>query len=125
MPSPNTLALTDNRSGHARVRCDHTKKTLVAAPAANHLRVVDALWITSVHANVVGEVTVYIRDDTASPTDDFVFENQRRIPLKTKLNILDGRSLYLNEGESLVVQGNVDEVGVNVVNATAPYSDCQ
>lgn len=115
----NLLSLTTVNADTATLECTASYQQLLAAPATNHVRVVDAIFCSNVHENVVGSVSIILRDDSGSPTIDFLFLNQKRLAVKDKVNVLDGRSLYLREGISVWVKANQ----ANNVNVSAPFSD--
>ena len=115
MANPNLLALTSIKNDTAILEVTTSAADLIAAVATNHAFLVEAIFAANIHATVVGWISVIHK---RSGTDHYI-TYQQRIPLKTTINVLLGKSLYLFEGDSLRVLANAS----SNVTAEAPYSD--
>lgn len=102
MSAPNVLALTTIVADTAYLAATNTETDLIGAVATGHVYNVGAIFAANVHASVVGWVSVWLKK---SGTEHQI-ANQTRIPVKTTINILLGKSVYLAEGDSIRVQAN-------------------
>lgn len=115
MAAPNLLALTTWKAYTARLAATNTMTDLIAAATTGHVYSVNAVYAANVHSSVRGWVTlVHKRSGT-----ELIIANQTPVGVHQTLNLLLGRSINLEEGDSLRVQANASS---NVV-VFAPYDD--
>ena len=116
MSAPNLASSGATVNGKtAHLAATNTEADLIAAIATGHCARVEAVYAANIHASVVGWVSLWHK---AGGTE-YHLANQMTIPLNATLNILDGRILYLEEGDSLRVQANAS----SNVDVNAPYED--
>ena len=115
MAAPNLLALTTVNIDTAILEVTDSTTDLIAAVATGHAINVEAVFCANIHASVVGWITVIHKK---GGTEHKVV-NQLRVPVKTTLNALLGKPLYLAEGDSLRVVANAS----NNIACFAPYSN--
>src|SRR5450759_4216939 len=99
MAAPNLLALTTVHADTAILPATNSETDLLAAIATNHVGNIEAIYCANIHATVVGWITVIHKKGGT----DYTIAYQTRIPVKTTINVLLGKPLYLAEGDSLRV----------------------
>lgn len=115
MAAPNLRSLTTVVIKTAILEATNTMTDLIAAVASDHATNVEAVFASNIHASVAGWVTlVHKRSGT-----EHIIANQQRVNTKQTLNLLLGKSIYLEEGDSLRVQANAS----SNICVEAPYSD--
>lgn len=115
MTTPNLLSLTTVTVDTAHLDATNTAADLIAAVTTNHAIKVEAIYATNVHATAIGWVSVWHRVGGV----DKPIALQERVPLRSKINVLIGGPLYLDEGDSLKVEANAS----NNVHVAAPFAD--
>lgn len=115
MASPNVKSLTTVLVDTAHLDATATPADLIAAVASGHARKVEAIYATNVHASTIGTISVWHRVGST----DHPIALEERIPLRSKVNVLIGGPLYLDEGDSIKVQANQSAN----VHVSAPYVD--
>ena len=114
MATPNLLALVTVNIATATLAATASEQDLFDAVATGKAVAVDAIYCANSHATATGWVTVVYRKALV----DYTITFQQRIQVKTTINVLLGRPLYLEEGDSVKVTANA----VSNVHVTAPYS---
>jgi len=82
--------------------------------AADHARKIDAIYASNI-GTTLGWVSVWFRQAGV----DYPLTLEERVSLKTKINVLLGGPLHMDEGDSLKVQANAN----TSINILAPYAD--
>jgi len=114
MAAPNLLALATVYIDTAVLAATATETDLIAAVATGKAVSVEAIYCANIHATDSGWVTVILTKTAVNRTITY----QQRIQVKTTINPLLGRPLYLAEGDSLRITANA----ASNVYVTAPYS---
>jgi hypothetical protein len=104
MAAPNLLALTSLKVDTAILMATTSETDLIPAITTNFIGNVDAVFAANIHPTVVGWCTLIHKKGGV----DYTFANQTRIPVKTTVNLLLGKPLYLAEGDSLRVIANAN-----------------
>lgn len=115
MAAPNLLALTTIKAQTAILEATTSETDLIAAVTTSHAYNVEAIYCSNIHATVVGWVTVIHKQAGT----DHQIAHQTRIPVKTTINALYGKPLYLAEGDSIRIIANQ----ASNVAVFAPYTD--
>ena len=115
MANPNLLALTSIKNDNAILEATNTETDLIGTVATGHTFLVEAVYAANIHATVVGWATLILKRSST----DHIQTYQMRLPLKTTINLLLGKSLFMFEGDSLRVIANAS----SNVTIIAPYSD--
>ena len=82
--------------------------------ATDHARKIEAIYASNISTTLVW-ISVWHRRGGV----DFPLTLEERVSLKTKINVLIGGPLYMDEGDSLKVQANAN----SSVNLLIPYAD--
>jgi hypothetical protein len=114
MAAPNLLALTSVKVDTAILNATTTETDLISAITTNFIGNVDAVFAANIHPTVVGWCTLIHKKGGV----DYIICYQTRIPVKTTVNLLLGKPLYLAEGDSLRVIANAS----SNINVFAPRS---
>lgn len=114
MAAPNVLALTDTKGKTAHLALTGSAADIIAAVTTGHVYHVQAIYC----CNKTGAPhPVSIFHKAGGTSYDIV--TSVVVPANSMLNALDGKVLWLEEGDSLT--GNSDATTQIVVNA--PYED--
>src|SRR5690242_6533907 len=113
MAAPNLLSLTTINGKTAHLAATNTETDLIAAVTTSHVVHVQAVWAANIHASTVGWVSMWHK---AGGTE-YQMANQITVPLNAAINLLDGKELYLEEGDSLRIQVNAS----SNISVNAPY----
>lgn len=116
MAAPNLASATAVVNGKTAVlAATNTEADLIAAVATGHCARVEAVYASNIHASTVGWVTLsHKRSGTT-----YRITYQLSVPLTASFNLLGGRILYLDEGDSLRVQSNAS----SNIEVVATYED--
>lgn len=82
--------------------------------ASDHARKLDAIYASNI-GSTLGWISVWHRKGGV----DYPLTLEERVSLKTKINVLIGGPLYMDEGDSIKVQANAN----SNVNLLIPYAD--
>ena len=115
MAAPNLLALTNWAGKTAILEGTNTMTDLIAAVATGHEMNVTAVYAGNVHASVRGWATLVLKRSGT----EHIIANETPVPVHGTINLLLGRSINLEEGDSLRVQANAS----SNVCFFAPYDD--
>lgn len=115
MAAPNLLSLTTWNVKTARLSVTTSLTDLIAAVTSNHAVSVNALYAANVHTSVRGWISVVHKRSSVEKYIAF----QTPVGVRQTINILLGRTLVLEEGDSLMVVANA----ASNIDAFAPYDD--
>jgi hypothetical protein len=118
MAAPNLASSTSTVTGKTAVLAATNTMTAVLANAAASGTCcrVEAVYASNIHATLAGWVTVTHFRSSA----DVRICYQLPVPLNGSFNLLGGRILYLEEGDSLRVQANAS----SYIEVVVPYELC-
>lgn len=119
MSAPNLKSLTTVNIDTAYGYALDTQTDLIPAVTTGHALSVEAIYVTNKHATSSGAISVIHRHGGASPVDDVYLATNRTISIKTMVNLLGGKPVYLAEGDSLVMVASAP----SIFDVEAPYSD--
>ncbi len=116
MAAPNLKALTTLNIKSAVLNPTNTMTDIIPAVTANHAYQVDAVYACNIHASERGWITlVYKKGGT-----EYKLQNQfAGIATHQMVNLLPGKPLYMEDGDSLRVQANAS----SNFTVIASYSD--
>jgi hypothetical protein len=114
MSAPNLLGLTTVLGQTGHLACTNSMSTVVGATATNHLIRVEAVYAT----NITSSPHIVSCNHVHSSTN-YQIAYQMTVPANATINLLDGKPLYLEEGDTL--QCDSDASSQIVINA--PYED--
>jgi len=115
MAAPNLASATATVNGKtAHLALTNSASDIIAAVATGHCFRVEAVFCANKTA-AAHPVTVYHKASATS----YEIAYQMSVPGNATINVLDGKILYLEEGDSLT---GLSDASTQIV-ATAPYED--
>lgn len=116
MAAPNIAGSSPTVNGKTAVLAvTNTEADVIAAVATGHCARVEAVFASNIHASTTGWVSLSHRRGGVSYRITF----QLSVPINASFNLLGGRILYLEEGDSLRAQSNAS----SNIEVTATYED--
>lgn len=119
MSAPNLKSLTTVTIASAYGYPTDSQSDLIPALSTGHALSVEAIYVTNKHATSSGAISVIHRHGGVSPPDDVYLAANRTISIKTQVNLLGGKPVYMTEGDSLVMVASAP----SIFDVEAPYSD--
>lgn len=117
MAAPNIAALTSILGKTAHLSVTNTEADVIAAVTTGHVVHVQAVYAANSTAS--GATPGWISLWHKAGGTEYPLILQCVVPAVATVNLLDGKSLYLEEGDSLRAQSN----GSATVCINAPYED--
>lgn len=99
MANPNWKALTHLYIGSANLALTTSYQDLIAAVPSGEAMTVEAIFVSNIHASKTGRVTVVHRKGGT----DYPVAYNRTVAVRSNINVLLGKPLYLNEGDSVKI----------------------
>lgn len=125
MSRPNLMQLTTTVIGSALVNVGTGETTIIPDPRfvdtvvpVGHSIQVDAVYVTNKHAITQGSVTLTLYR-SGSPSGVVYLAYKKQVSIRTMVNLLNGKQLYLSEGDYLTIKDD----HASVMDASAPYVD--
>ena len=102
MANPNLLSLVSVKTDTVIFPVTDTMSDLISSVASDTAINVEAIFCANVHASVAGWITIVLKRSGT----EYILVNQQRIAIKTTINAILGKPIYLKESDSLRVQAN-------------------
>lgn len=125
MARPNLSQLTETVIGTAMVNVTASEQTIIPDPRfgdtvvpTGHSIQVDAVYVTNKHTINQGSVTLTLYR-SGSPSGVVYLAFKKSVSLRTMFNLLNGKQLYLTEGDYMTIKDDHN----SVIDASAPYVD--
>ncbi len=125
MSEPNLLELTVSRANTASVNVTTVEQVIIPDPESGnvvvptgHLYAVDAVYAANVHASSPGYATLK-HYKGGSPASVVFLAKKRLISIKSMVNLLGGKPLYVGEGDYVTIKAELN----GTLDADAPYAD--
>ena len=114
MAAPNLISLTTVNIKTAILAGPTSVTDLIAAVASGKAVNIEAVYCSNIHASLAAYATVIHKQGGT----EYKIANRQRVSTNQTINVLLGKPLYLEEGDSLLVQADA----VSTLIFFAPYS---
>lgn len=125
MARPNLMQLTTTVIGTAMLNVGTSETTIIPDPRygdttvpTGHSIQIDAVYVVNKHSITQGSVTLTLYR-SGSPSGVVFIAYKKQVSLRSMVNLLNGKQLYLTEGDYLTIKDD----HASVIDASVPYVD--